>query len=117
MKPFLLLIIFLFFVIIKTKETKESNSSNKEYKVSDVISLIKSSNQKGYKIIDPDDYIKYEDEKLLSKTLKVIYEKHNLVTFIIVFHRAYLKDENNNDIDLSYYTKLLIILIFLKNKK
>ena len=107
MKPFLLLILFLFFVLINTKEPKESNNSNKTYKVSDVISLIKSSNQKGYKIIDPDDYIKYEDEKLLSKTLKEIYEKHKLVTFIIVFHRAYLKDEDNNDIDLSYYTKLL----------
>ena len=107
MKPFLLLILFLFFVLINTKEPKESNNSNKTYKVSDVISLIKSSNQKGYKIIDPDDYIKYEDEKLLSKTLKDIYEKHKLVTFIIVFHHAYLKDEDNNDIDLSYYTKLL----------
>ncbi len=102
MERFFLLIIF--FILINSKDF---DTSLFKYKISDIISLIKSNNQKGYKIIDPNNYIKYDDEKVISKILKDIYEKYKVFSFIIVFHSPYLKDENMNDIDLLNYTNTL----------
>jgi len=101
-----LLLFLLFFSIIYSKEYNGWHDS-KKYEISDVISLIKSSETKGYKIIDPNDYIKKENKKILTKTLKDIYEKHKIYSFIIIFDSAYLKDDNYYDIDLSGYCELL----------
>ena len=101
-----LLIFLLFFGVLYSKEYNGTHDS-KKYEISDVISLIKSSKTKGYKIIDPNDYIKKENEKILTKTLEDIYEKHKIYSFIIIFDSAYLKDDNYYDIDLSGYCELL----------
>ena len=109
-----LLLLLLFFNLIYSKEYYGAHDS-KKYEISDVISLIKSSKTKGYKIIDPNDYIKKENEKILTKTLKDIYEKHKIYSFIIIFDSAYLKDENYYDIDLSAYCELLKDEIYNQN--
>ena len=93
------LFFFIFFFLINAKDT----SISFKYRISDIISLIKSNKNQGYKIIDPNNYINYEDEKVLSETLEDIYKKYKIVSFIIVFHSPYLKD----DIDLLNYTNSL----------
>ena len=97
------LLFFIFFFLINAKDTTMSF----KYRISDIISLLKSNKNQGYKIIDPNNYINYEDEKVLSETLEDIYKKYKIVSFIIVFHSPYLKDDNNADIDLLNYTNSL----------
>ena len=94
MKQNLLLIIVL--SIMYCKEPKKHG----QYKVSDIISLILKSNNEEYEIIDPDDYIKKEHENQLEKQLKNVYKNHKIKSFIIVIRSAFLKDENNKEIDL-----------------
>ena len=53
----LLLIFLLNIIFIKNKDS-DSSEAPKEYTTSEIISLIKSCKTKGYKIIDPNDYIK-----------------------------------------------------------
>ena len=113
MKPFLF--IFLFFAFVNTKELEPNKAHIKEYKVSDIISLIKKCETIGYKIIDPDDYIKKDDEQNLEKHLREIYRDHKIVTFIIIFHGAYLKDEKNNIIDYTNYTQIIENEIYAQN--
>ena len=106
--------LFLFFSIVSliiSKEPKPTKLS-KKYKISEIIELIKESNTKGYKIIDPDDYIKKDHEKKLEKQLKEIYKNHKVETFIIIISGAYLKDENNKEIDLANYTQSILEEIY-----
>ena len=108
------LLIFLFcFIVINSKESDTSNAS-KNYTLSDLIIYIKPKNTKGYKIIDPNNYIKKDDEKILSETLEDIYKKHKVASFIMVFNNPYLKDKNNNDIDMAGYIELLKGEIYAK---
>ena len=101
--------IFFLLLIIYMVNSKMPNSSKfKSYKISDIIDLIKQINTKGYKIIDPDDYIKGEDEVKLEKQLKKIYKGHKIISFIIVIRSAYLKEENGEEIDLSNYVESLL---------
>ena len=109
MKRILLLILILY--MINNKEPASSKS--KPYKISDIIDLIKSTKTKGYKIIDPNDYIKKDDEKKLEKQLKEVYKNHKVITFIVVIHSAYLKDENGKEIDLSNFVQNLLDEIYL----
>ena len=112
MKKFFFLV-FLF-ILINTKEPA-TQKVKKQYKISDIMTLIKRCNTIGYKIIDPDDYIKKDDEQNLEKQLREIYKNHNVVSFIIIFHGAYLKDENNNVIDYTNYTKYIENEIYSQN--
>ena len=106
-------LILIFLLIIGIMHNKESNSQkSKPYKISDVIELIKEKDTKGYKIIDPNDYIKKEDEIKLEKQLKEIYKGHKVITFIIVVCSAYLKDKNGKEIDLSNYAEFLLNEIY-----
>ena len=107
----LLLIFLLNIIFIKNKDS-DSSEAPKEYTTSEIISLIKSCKTKGYKIIDPNDYIKKDDEMILEKQLKDVYKNHKVVSFIIVFQNAYLKDQNNNDIDISNYTQTIVDEIY-----
>ena len=105
--------IFFLLLIIYMVNSKMPNSSKfKSYKISDIIDLIKQINTKGYKIIDPDDYIKGEDEVKLEKQLKKIYKGHKIISFIIVIRSAYLKEENGEEIDLSNYVESLLEEIY-----
>ena len=106
--------IFLILLFIQIIYNKEPNSPKvlKQYKISEIINLIKSIDTKGYRIIDPNNYIKRDDEKELETQLKEVYKKHKVFSFIIVIHSAYLKDENNNDIDLSKYAEILLDEIY-----
>ena len=101
MKQFFFLV-FLF-ILVNTKEPI-TQKVKKQYTISDIMTLIKKCDTIGYKIIDPDDYIKKDDEQNLEKQLREIYKNHNVVSFIIIFHGAYLKDKNNNIIDYTNYT-------------
>ena len=105
-----LLLIFLFISIIYSKEPQKHG----QYKVSDIINLILSDNTKQYKIIDPNDYIKQEHEKLLENQLKKVYKNHKVITFIIVIRSAYLKDEDNKEMDLSEFTQNILDEIYDK---
>ena len=108
--------LFLFFSIITIIINKEPNSTkiSKQYKVSEIIALIEEKNTKGYKIIDPNDYIKKDHEKKLEKQLKEIYKNHKVETFIIIISGANLKDENNKEIDLADYTESILEEIYAK---
>ena len=105
--------IFFFLLVIYMVNNKIPNSSkSKSYKISDIIDLIKEINTKGYKIIDPDDYIKREEEAKLEKQLKKVYKGHKVITFIIIIRNAYLKEENGEEIDLSNYAESLLNEIY-----
>ena len=106
-----LILILLFFPIIYSKQPN-SIKVLKQYKISEIINLIKSSNTKGYRIIDPNNYIKGNDEKIFEKQLKEIYKKHKVFSFIVVIHSAYLRDEKNHEIDLSKYAEILLDEIY-----
>ena len=115
-------LIFLILLSIQIIVNKEQNSYKvlKQYKIQDIIKLIKSSNLKGYRIIDPNNYIKEDDEKELEKQLKEVYKNHKLYSFIVIINSAYLKDDKNNEIDLSQYAELLLDEIYnqkIINKK
>ena len=101
--------IFLFLLIFTMIINKEPHTKlSKTYKVSDIIQLIKYDNSIGYKIIDPDDFIKKNDQKKLVKQLKEVYKDHKVNTFIVVIRNAYLKDDKGQDIDLSNFTQMII---------
>ena len=105
--------IFLFLLIFTMIINKEPHTKlSKTYKVSDIIQLIKYDNSIGYKIIDPDDFIKKNDQKKLVKQLKEVYKDHKVNTFIVVIRNAYLKGDNGQDIDLSIFTQMIIDEIY-----
>ena len=105
-------ILFLLFIEIIYNKQPSSVKVIKQYKISEIINLIKLSNTKGYRIIDPDNYIKGDDEKELEKQLKEVYKKHKVFSFIVVIRSAYLKDKHDNEIDLSKYAEILLDEIY-----
>ena len=82
--------------------------STDPYQISDIISLIKSSKTKEYKIIDPKNYILDDDQKKLENELKDIYTKHKVVSFIIMLDYIDLNDNKGNNMEISTYIDLLI---------
>ena len=105
---------FLIFILIsisltENKEPLLSFAQNlKQYSTDEIISLIKDCKTKNYKIIDPDDNIKPEDEVNLEKQLKEIYKGHNVFPIIIVVDNLNLKDENDKTLDITNYTQIII---------
>ena len=112
---------FLFFLIsislIQTKEPKSNYQilKGKEYTTNEIINFIKNSETKNYKIIDPDDYLKKEDEIKLEKQLKEIYKNHKVVPIIVVIRKLYMKDESGKNLDISNFTQIVVDEIY--NKK
>ena len=76
------------------------------------MNLILSVDTNHYKIIVANDYIKQEHEKQLENQLKKVYKNHKVITFIIVIRSAYLKDENNKEIDLSEFAQNILDEIY-----
>ena len=110
MKSFKFLILILISIsLIENKEPLLSFVQNlKQYSTDEIISLIKDCKTKNYKIIDPDDNIKPEDEVNLEKQLKEIYKGHNVFPIIIVVDNLNLKDENDKTLDITNYTQIII---------
>ena len=110
MKSFNILILILISIsLIENKEPLLSFAEKlKQYSADDIINLIKECKTKNYKIIDPDNNIKPEDEANLEKQLKEIYKGHNVVPIIVVADNLNLKDENNNTLDITNYTQIII---------
>ena len=110
---------FLFFIVlIVITQNKEPNTKVQilsEYTTSEIISLIKECRTKNYKIIDPDDYIKKDDEIKLEKQLKEIYKNHKVVPIIVVVKKVYLKDNKDKKIDISNFTQIVVDEVY--NKK
>ena len=103
---FLYTLILLSFKIL-CKNPIEAPSTD-PYQISDIISLIKSSKTKVYKIIDPKNYILDDDQKKLENELKDIYTKHKVVSFIIMLDYIDLNDNKGNNMEISTYIDLLI---------
>ena len=110
MKSFNIFILILISIsLIENKEPLLSFAEKlKQYSTDDIINLIKECKTKNYKIIDPDNNIKPEDEANLEKQLKEIYKGHNVVPIIVVADNLNLKDENNNTLDITNYTQIII---------
>ena len=110
MKSFKFLILILISIsFTENKEPLLSFAQNlKQYSTNEIISLIKDCKTKNYKIIDPDDNIKPEDEVNLENQLKEIYKGHNVVPIIIVVDNLNLKDENDKTLDITNYTQIII---------
>ena len=107
---------FLLSIIILT-ESKTPNSFFqllKEYTTSDIINLIEVCKTKNYKIIDPDDYIKKDDEISLEKQLKEVYKGHNVVPIIVIARKLYLKDKDGKNLDIANYTQIIIDVVYQK---
>ena len=107
---------FLLAMIILT-ESKTPNSFFqllKEYTTSDIINLIEVCKTKNYKIIDPDDYIKKDDEISLEKQLKEVYKGHNVVPIIVIARSLYLKDKDGKNLDIANYTQIIIDEVYQK---
>ena len=103
---------FLFFIVLivitQNKEPSTKVQILSEYTTSEIISLIKECRTKNYKIIDPDDYIKKDDEIKLEKQLKEIYKNHKVVPIIVVVKKVYLKDNKDKKIDISNFTQIVV---------
>ena len=87
----------------------------KKYTTSDIVSLITDCKTKHYKIIDPDDYLKKDDEIDLEKQLKEIYTSHNVITIIVMARNIDLTDKEGNKIEISNYTEVIFNEIYKKN--
>ena len=87
----------------------------KKYTTSDIVTLISECKTKNYKIVDPDDYLKKEDQISIEKQLKEIYTSHNVITILVVVRNIDLTDKKGKKIDISNYTE--IVLDELYNKK
>ena len=101
-------------LLTNSKELKSFVQILKKYTTSDIVSLISECKTKNYKIIDPDDYLKKEDEEALEKQLKEIYAGHNVVTIIVVVRNLDLTDNNQKKIDISNYTEIVLDEIYSK---
>jgi len=101
-------------LLTNSKELKSFVQILKKYTTSDIVSLISECKTKNYKIIDPDDYLKKEDEEALEKQLKEIYAGHNVVTIIVVVRNLDLTDNNKKKIDISNYTEIVLDEIYSK---
>ena len=101
-------------LLANSKELKSFVQILKKYTTSDIVSLISECKTKNYKIIDPDDYLKKEDEEALEKQLKEIYAGHNVVTIIVVVRNLDLTDNNKKKIDISNYTEIVLDEIYSK---
>ena len=101
-------------LLTNSKELKSFVQILKKYTTSDIVSLISECKTKNYKIIDPDDYLRKEDEEALEKQLKEIYAGHNVVTIIVVVRNLDLTDNNQKKIDISNYTEIVLDEIYSK---
>ena len=99
--------LILLLVIIHNKEPTTKYQILKEYTTSDIVDLIEECKTKNYKIIDPDDYVKKEDEIKLEKQLKQIYNAHKVVPIIVIVRQIYLKDKNEKKINISNFTQII----------
>ena len=109
-----LLILLLLIVLTKNKEPNINVQIFPEYTTSEIVNLIKECKTKNYKIIDPDDYIKKDDEIKLEKQLKEIYKNHKVVPIIVVVRKIFLKDKNEKKIDISNFTQLVVDEVYDK---
>ena len=115
MKTFKIFIFFLFFfVFTENKKPISFFQYLKEYSTSDIINLIEICKTKKYKIIDPDDYIKKEDEISLEKQLKEIYKNHHVISIIVVAGSFDFKNGNEKNLDITNYTQIIIDEIYEK---
>jgi len=107
---------FLLAIIILTESKTPSSFFQllKEYTTSDIINLIEVCKTKNYKIIDPDDYIKKDDEISLEKQLKEVYKGHNVVPIIVIARSLYLKDKEGKQLDIANYTQIIIDEVYQK---
>ena len=86
----------------------------KKYTASDIVSFISECKTKHYKIIDPDDYLKKDDEIALEKQLKEIYISHNVISIVVLARNIDLTDKSGNKIDISNYTEIIFDEIYDK---
>ena len=114
MKLLLFYFLFFSFQIFCINPFSDKAKSSKPYQISDVISLIKSCKTKGYKIVDPKNYISEADQVKLEKELKEIYNKHKVITFIIMLDYIDFTDYKGNILEISNYTNLLIEELYVQ---
>jgi hypothetical protein len=108
------LFLFIIIAVTKNKDTNNNVQVFPEYTTSEIVNLIKECKTKNYKIIDPDDYIKKDDEIKLEKQLKEIYKNHKVVLIIVVVRKIYLKGKNENKIDISNFTQIVVDEVYDK---
>jgi hypothetical protein len=108
------LFLFIIIAVTKSKDTNNNVQVFPEYTTSEIVNLIKECKTKNYKIIDPDDYIKKDDEIKLEKQLKEIYKNHKVVLIIVVVRKIYLKGKNENKIDISNFTQIVVDEVYDK---
>ena len=108
------LFLFIIIAVTKNKDTNNNVQVFPEYTTSEIVNLIKECKTKNYKIIDPDDYIKKDDEIKLEKQLKEIYKNHKVVLIIVVARKIYLKGKNENKIDISNFTQIVVDEVYDK---
>ena len=101
-------------VLTQNKDTNNKVQVFPEYTTSEIVNFIKECKTKNYKIIDPDDYIKKDDEIKLEKQLKEIYKNHKVVLIIVVARKIYLKGKNENKIDISNFTQIVVDEVYDK---
>lgn len=108
MSPSSFLLIFILISFIHNKKEVEK-IKNKEYTYLDIIQQIKKQKIKKYSLIDPNDYIKQEDEIILEKELKEIYTKHKVHSYII-FIKSFASSSSPKNI--TKFTKEIVSEIF-----
>ena len=66
--PFIFMILLI--VLTENQDVKNNFQVLKEYSTSEIMDLIENCKTKNYKIIDPEEFVKPEDEKNLKNNLK-----------------------------------------------
>ena len=113
MKRFFPFIFLIFLIsITENKEPTSKLQTSFEYSTSDIVDLIEDCKTENYKIIDPDDYIKKDDEIKLEKQLQRVYKGHKVVPIIILCKKIDLKDKDGNKIDISNFTQIIVDEIY-----
>ena len=115
MKLLFLYLLFFSYQIFCIYPFSDKQKNPIPYQIPDVISLIKSCKTKEYKVIDPKNYILDSDQAKLEKELKDIYNKHKVVSFIIMLDYIDFKDNKGNMMEISNYTNLLIEELYVQD--
>ena len=102
-------LIYIGFNICKTLESQFKFA--KKYTTNDIINLILLNKSQFYKLIDPDDYIKEEDERSLEEKMKDTYNNHKIVPIIIISNNIDLQP-NGKNITITNFTQILIDEIY-----
>ena len=107
MRIYFSILFFLLLTFIYNKE--ESNTKLKQWTPIDIVQMIKNSKNQKYGLLDPDDFIKQDEEIILQKELKDIYNTYKVHTYIIFLKRIFPNTSNEKkNVNITKFTEEIV---------